>query len=157
MRWKGCGRKQSRSNFKVLSRHLPGGLRKTTNNFSQDSRSPGRNFNPGPPGREAGVLTTRPRRSVCSCVIWGWTIGLLVASRTAATYFNAKQCRRTNTRHVREQPCSHLHNFCGIGVSSGLATSWPWIVSRGRLGETRGVDVVGSFLSLCPWLLWAAF
>jgi hypothetical protein len=30
----------------------------------QDSRSPGRYLNPGPPEYEAGVLTTRPRRSV---------------------------------------------------------------------------------------------
>jgi hypothetical protein len=30
----------------------------------QDSRSTGRNLNPGPPEYEAGVLTTRPRRSM---------------------------------------------------------------------------------------------
>jgi hypothetical protein len=41
-----------------------GGLRKTTKNLSQGSRSPGRDLNPGPPEYEAGVLTTRPRRSV---------------------------------------------------------------------------------------------
>jgi hypothetical protein len=29
---------------------------------SQDNRSPGRDFSPGPPEYEAGVLTTRPRR-----------------------------------------------------------------------------------------------
>jgi hypothetical protein len=40
------------------------GLRKTTKNLSQVSRSPGRDLNPGPPEYEAGVLTTRPRRSV---------------------------------------------------------------------------------------------
>jgi hypothetical protein len=30
--------------------------------ISQDSRSPGRDLNPGPPKYEAGVLTTRHRR-----------------------------------------------------------------------------------------------
>jgi hypothetical protein len=39
-------------------------LRKTTKNFSQDSRSPGREMNPGPLEYEAGMLTIRPRRSV---------------------------------------------------------------------------------------------
>jgi hypothetical protein len=33
-------------------------------NLSQDSRCPGRDFNPGPPEYEAGVLITRPRRLV---------------------------------------------------------------------------------------------
>jgi hypothetical protein len=43
--------------------HLEG-LRKTKINLDQDSRSPGRNLNLGPPEYEAGILTTRPRRSV---------------------------------------------------------------------------------------------
>jgi hypothetical protein len=51
MNWKGCG-------------ICLEGLRKTTKNLSQDSRSPGRDLNPGPPEYEAGVLTTRPRRLV---------------------------------------------------------------------------------------------
>jgi hypothetical protein len=40
------------------------GLSKTTKNFSQDSRSRGRDLNPGTPENEAGVLNTRPQRSV---------------------------------------------------------------------------------------------
>jgi hypothetical protein len=36
----------------------PEGLRKNTKTLSQDSRSPGRNLNPGPSESEAGVLTT---------------------------------------------------------------------------------------------------
>jgi hypothetical protein len=43
-----------------------GGLRKTTKNLGQDSWSPGRDLNPGPPEYETGVLTTRSRRWVCS-------------------------------------------------------------------------------------------
>jgi hypothetical protein len=35
------------------------GQRKTTRNFSQDSRSPGRDLKLGPPGYEAGELTTQ--------------------------------------------------------------------------------------------------
>jgi hypothetical protein len=51
------------ASFKVLSRHLPGGLRKTWS-ISQDSRPPGQILNPGPPEQEVQVLTTQRRRSV---------------------------------------------------------------------------------------------
>jgi hypothetical protein len=40
------------------------GLRKTTQNLTQDSRSPGRDLNLGPPKYEALVLTTRLRHSL---------------------------------------------------------------------------------------------
>jgi hypothetical protein len=50
--------------FKVLFWHLPGGLRKTTKDLSQDSRSPDRDLNPGHSEHEAGVLTTQPRLSI---------------------------------------------------------------------------------------------
>jgi hypothetical protein len=39
-------------------------LRETTVNLSQDSRSSGRDLNPGPPEYVAGVLTALPRRSI---------------------------------------------------------------------------------------------
>jgi hypothetical protein len=39
-------------------------LRKTTKNLKQDGRS--REWNPGPPKYEAGVLTNRPQRSMQS-------------------------------------------------------------------------------------------
>jgi hypothetical protein len=45
-------------NFKILSRHSPGGMRKTTKNLNQDSRKPGlrfRDLNMGPPEYEAGI------------------------------------------------------------------------------------------------------
>jgi hypothetical protein len=38
----------------------------TTKNVSQESRFPGRDFNPRPPDYEAGVLLTRPRRLIIS-------------------------------------------------------------------------------------------
>jgi hypothetical protein len=59
MSCKGCGRNRSW----VILRHYPGicleRLSKSTGNFNQDSRSPGRDFNPGPPEYEEGVLTPR--------------------------------------------------------------------------------------------------
>jgi hypothetical protein len=50
--------------FKLLSRHLPGGTEETTKTLIQDSRSPDRHMNSGPPEHEAVVLITRPRISV---------------------------------------------------------------------------------------------
>jgi hypothetical protein len=44
----------------VLSLHLPGQTEKTTKHFSQDSLSPGRDFNSGPPKYESGVLAIQP-------------------------------------------------------------------------------------------------
>jgi hypothetical protein len=49
-------------------RHYPGiylkRLRKIMEKLSQDRRSPDRDFKPGPPEYEAGMLTTRPRLPV---------------------------------------------------------------------------------------------
>jgi hypothetical protein len=55
MNWKGCGRKRSWPNFMLLSRYLLGGTEKNTKTLSQDSRSPGRDSNAGPPENETGV------------------------------------------------------------------------------------------------------
>jgi hypothetical protein len=44
------------------------GLRKATQNLGQDSRSRGRDLNPGPPEYEARVLPIRPRHSVRAVV-----------------------------------------------------------------------------------------
>jgi hypothetical protein len=63
MNWKRCGIKRSWPNLRRYPGICVEGLRKTTTNLSQDSRSPGRDLNPGPPEYE-GVLTTRPGRSV---------------------------------------------------------------------------------------------
>jgi hypothetical protein len=62
--WKGLGRKMSWPNFEVLSPIRLEGLRITTENLNQYSRSPGRDLGPTPPKYEE-VLTTRPQRSVC--------------------------------------------------------------------------------------------
>jgi hypothetical protein len=52
------------TNFKVLSGHLPGGTEEKHKIIGQDIRSPGIGLDPGPPEYEAGVLTTRSRRSI---------------------------------------------------------------------------------------------
>jgi hypothetical protein len=57
----------------IYCRYYPGifldGLRKTSKTLSQDSRSLGRNLDPGPPEYEAGVLTTRQQGSVPPCIV----------------------------------------------------------------------------------------
>jgi hypothetical protein len=65
MNCKRRGRKRPWSNLKALSRKLPGGAEE---NHEKSLRTAGLRAemctNPGPPEHEAGVLTTRPRRSV---------------------------------------------------------------------------------------------
>jgi hypothetical protein len=80
MSWKGC-----RS---LILRYYLGicleGLRKITD-ISQDSRSQGRNLNTGPPEYEAGVLTTRPQRSVSS----GPQFALIISVCYNSIYFRS--------------------------------------------------------------------
>jgi hypothetical protein len=64
MNWKGCGKKRSWPNFKVLSRHLRSGTDKNTKRLSQDSQSPGWSLNPGLTEHEAGAFYSLPRLSV---------------------------------------------------------------------------------------------
>jgi hypothetical protein len=58
MNSKGCGRKLSWTNLMYYPGIFLEELRNTTKNISQDNRSPGRGFNPGPPEYEPGWLTT---------------------------------------------------------------------------------------------------
>jgi hypothetical protein len=57
-------KRRSSHMFKVLAGHSTGGTEESQETISQDSQSPGRDLNPEAPEYEAGVLTTRPRRSV---------------------------------------------------------------------------------------------
>jgi hypothetical protein len=66
MNWEGYGRKRSWANLMYYPAICLVGLRKTTKNLSQDSRSPDRRLNPVYSEYETGVLTTRPQRAVCS-------------------------------------------------------------------------------------------
>jgi hypothetical protein len=63
MHCKGCGRKRSWLNLRYYTSICLEVLKK---NISQDNRSPGRDLNPGPPEYDAGMLTTKLRRSVSS-------------------------------------------------------------------------------------------
>jgi hypothetical protein len=72
MTWNGRGRKRPWVNTKVLSQYLLEELRQSTKDLSYYIRYVGRDLNPGPPD-EAGVLTTRPRRSV-SVLFISWTL-----------------------------------------------------------------------------------
>jgi hypothetical protein len=60
MNWKESGRKRTLPNFKALSWHFSGGTEENDETISQDSRFPGRDFNPGLPRYTAGLLITRP-------------------------------------------------------------------------------------------------
>jgi hypothetical protein len=62
---KGLGRKRSWPNFKVLPRNVSGGTEEN-HEKPQDSRSPVRGLNPGPPEYEARVSTILPLNSVIS-------------------------------------------------------------------------------------------
>jgi hypothetical protein len=55
MNWKGCGRRQSWPNFKLLSQHLPGGTEDNHKNLSEDNRSPSRDLKLGLLEYESGV------------------------------------------------------------------------------------------------------
>jgi hypothetical protein len=69
MNCKGCGRKGSCPNLMCYPGICLDRLSKTTKILSQDSRSPGRDFNPGPPEYKVGALTTRSRLSVLACKV----------------------------------------------------------------------------------------
>jgi hypothetical protein len=64
MDWKRFVRKLSRPNFKVLSRHSPGGTEINPENLSQDSWFSDRDMNSECPEYEAEMLTTRLWSSV---------------------------------------------------------------------------------------------
>jgi hypothetical protein len=120
--WKACGRKRSCPNFNVLSWHFLKGLRKTTKTLSQDSRSPSLDLTPWPPECEAGVLTTRPQRSViqsndvsrlwrwCLCAVlfvplsWIWRILCSFCKRYYPHIFLLKQTNVESSQHVLLPP-----------------------------------------------------
>jgi hypothetical protein len=64
MNGRGLGSKRSWPDLRYYAGIRLEGLRKSTKNLIRHSRTPGRDSNPGRHGHEAGVLTTRPRRSV---------------------------------------------------------------------------------------------
>jgi hypothetical protein len=98
MNLKGCGRKQSWPNLRYYPGIFLEGLRKTTKALSQDNRFPCQDLNSGPTEYEAGVLSTRPRRSARSRFalkvfilsrFWVWTY-LYVSQRDIAVMLKWK-------------------------------------------------------------------
>jgi hypothetical protein len=99
--WKGCGNKK----LWYSLRYYPGifleWLRKTTNNFDQDSRSSDQVLNPGLPEYDAGVLCRRQWRLVIY-VTWGEVMSAIWCSPecppscvTCITqYFRARNARK---------------------------------------------------------------
>jgi hypothetical protein len=71
MNWKEFGSKRSWSNLRYYCDTRLESLRKTTKHLRQDLRSTGRDLIPGHPAYKAGVLITRPRRSVLPLVVIG--------------------------------------------------------------------------------------
>jgi hypothetical protein len=82
--------------FKKLHTDLPSGTEKEHKKLNQDSQSPGRDFNTGPPEYEARVLITQPRHLVKSTTMFlqSSIIGLLTF-----------------------QPRCFLHSFCTPSLS----------------------------------------
>jgi hypothetical protein len=67
MNWKAFGWKQSWPNVRYYAGICLKGLRNTTKELRENSRSLGWNLNLGYPEYEAGVLTIQSRRSVGLC------------------------------------------------------------------------------------------
>jgi hypothetical protein len=92
--WKGYGRKRSWPNLIYYPCICLEELSKTTKHLSQNSRSRGLNLNTRSPEYKAGMLTTRPRRSI-----------LLLYLTPSLTKFSYEGC---TTWH---QPSLLLFNF----------------------------------------------
>jgi hypothetical protein len=131
MNWKGWGRKRSWLNLSYYPSIFLEGLRKTTKNFSQDTRSPGRDLNPGPPEFEAGVLTTQARRSVASYRVLGTTTNGLSIYNLYIIVLGRSPTDATRLRFDQEK--SRLHLIHGESSSH-----------RGRVGEEAPFRTEGS-------------
>jgi hypothetical protein len=68
--WEGFGRKRSCPNLTYYPGICLKRMRKITKNLSQNSRSPGRDLNLGPPEYEAGVVRKRFKKSLCRSWFW---------------------------------------------------------------------------------------
>lgn len=72
--------------------------------------------------------------SQCSVTLYGISLPgytLLNASRTAENYFDEKQCSKVNVCSANENITFAPASFCTRGMSSSLATRWPWIECHG--------------------------
>jgi hypothetical protein len=121
MNWRGFGRKRSWRKFNVLPGYSPEETERNQKNIKHDSLWTGPRFEPEPPEYEAGVLTTRPRRSVpFSIVIRLWDGRPGFDSRYGKTFvFAASSCwqkvhlssyRFITTPVLREEEEVEQHN-----------------------------------------------
>jgi hypothetical protein len=109
----------------IILMHCPGIclelLGKTTINLSQDSRSPGRYFNPGPPEYEAGLLTTRPLCSVTLQLKFGINVVIVITYYYYCTvYITHNKCSnfdlmmtRFLSKHVTGRKTRQTSYSCG--------------------------------------------
>jgi hypothetical protein len=66
----------------------PEGVRKTTRNLSQDSRSPGRDLNTSPPEYKAGILTTLRHVQSRVCVFYECSQVDIICSMDSIEFWN---------------------------------------------------------------------
>jgi hypothetical protein len=107
----------------LILRYCPGihmvELRKTTKNISHDSRFPNPDLNTGPPEYEAGVLTTRSRRSLSVTVtiiyseiycLWSHSTAQILQSNKHSTGATNAQLFRNILVTAR---LHHQKSYCG--------------------------------------------
>jgi hypothetical protein len=75
--------------------------------LSPDSRCPGRDFNPGHPEYEAGLLTTRPQRTVHD---------------KSNVHKNIRQA--LSQSHTAPPPPPHFTRSCADGVTNDIWPLW---------------------------------
>jgi hypothetical protein len=138
---KGFGRKRSWPDFNVLIRYSREKPSNTTEILSQDSQSPGRGLNPVPPEYEAGVLNTRPLRSVVyssgSIVsdyrLENWTTGVRYPAE--AKDFSSSLCVQTSSEtHPASYPVGTGGPFPGVKGGRVVTLTTPThLVPRSRM------------------------
>jgi hypothetical protein len=83
----------------------------TTKNFSQETWSPNRDLKPGPLKYEAGVLTTRSRRSVFQCELTFLPVYVQETSVTHMPKILTHNFRSTVKVSVGEEMADKIRQF----------------------------------------------
>jgi hypothetical protein len=124
------------SNFRTLSRHSAGELRKTTKNLSHDSRSQRRDLNPGSPEYEAGELSYLYYHAV-KVLSFGsvWKVVSTFRRKNSVSIFRV-WCDKVRKQKAHESALRHTadwrnSNYC-LNTSdsvkaysiSGVPTTW---------------------------------
>jgi hypothetical protein len=117
---KGFGRKRLWPNVRYYPGICLDGLRKTTESLIQDSRSPDRDLNPGPPEYEAGALTTRPSE-FRMFVMFVCRVFVASVSTVQDTHFGSNKVFIFLTHPLHKQ---HEINTCGSRMSFAIFYLW---------------------------------